>query len=327
VGNSGQNRLYLNGGTGVFTDATATNLPALIDITFAVALGDVDGDGDLDAFVGNGLGHQNRLYLNAGTGFFVDVTASHLPAGLVETRELALGDVDGDGDLDALVGNGSAQPDRLYVNAGTGVFTDVTATHLPAIFEPTNAVALGDVDGDGDLDAFMGNSGQNRLYLNGGTGIFADATATDLPTLFDVTFAVAIGDIDEDGDLDALVANGFPARDRLYSNFSRQLTWRAIPRVGKLLTLDLYGPTWGAWFLAFSTGTANVPVPPLGTLRLDPANIHQAFASLLDGAGRASIAFPVPANPALVGASVYWQAVIASPAGLTNLEITTLTNL
>ncbi|MCI0588945.1 MAG: FG-GAP-like repeat-containing protein, partial [Planctomycetes bacterium] len=325
VGNDGQSRLYRNGGLGVFTDLTATNLPALRDSTRAVALGDADGDGDPDAFVGNDE-EQNRLYLNGGTGVFTDVTGTKLPALLDATQAVALGDVDGDGDLDAFVGNIGEQ-NRLHINGGTGVFTDLTGTNLPARIDFTEAVALGDVDGDGDPDAFVGNDGeQNRLYLNGGTGVFTDLTATNLPALRDSTRAVALGDVDGDGDLDAFVGN-IGGQNRLYSNLTRQLAWRGIPRVGKPLTLDIHGPSWGAWFLGVSLGTANIPIPPLGTLRLDPSSLSFVLGGLLFGDGRASITFSVPASLSLVGIPVYWQAVIVGPARLSNLEITALTDL
>jgi len=388
IGNLGQSRLLLNGGTGTFTDATASSLPTLVENTTALALGDVDGDGDLDALVGN-LGQQNRLYLNGGAGAFRDFTATHLPALADPTNAVALGDVDGDGDLDALVGNGSypfpplGHPNRLYLNGGTGVFTDVTASHLPALLDITTSVALGDVDGDGDLDALVGNLGQqNRLYLNGGNGIFADATATNLPALLDDTRAVALGDVDGDGDLDALIGNHLPgnrlylndgagvftdatATDlpdgilrtvalalgdvdgdgdldgiagrsglplfasggevRLYTNLTRQLAWRGIPRAGKPLDLDLRGPGNGVWVLAAALGSANIPLPPFGTLRLDPTTLILVGGGTLDPQGRATLSYSVP--PSALGLSIYWQGAVAGPPVLTNLEVTTIVNL
>src|SRR5262245_36644942 len=183
-------------------------LPVENDPAMALALGDVDGDGDPDAYLG--FDGQNRLYLDDGNGTFADVTATNLPAVLDVTRAVALGDVDGDGDLDAFAANDGQ--DRLHLNNGTGVFTEATATNLPFFFGNARAVALGDVDGDGDLDAYLGNGagsiwGQEGLFLNDGTGVFADATATNLPVVSDLTFAVALGDVDGDGDLDAFVGN------------------------------------------------------------------------------------------------------------------------
>ena len=61
----GQNRLQLNDGFGRFTDVTAARMPLDNDYSRAVALGDVDGDDDLDLVFGNNA--QNRLYLNDGT--------------------------------------------------------------------------------------------------------------------------------------------------------------------------------------------------------------------------------------------------------------------
>ena len=146
-------------------------LPADSDWTFAVALGDVDGDGDLDIVFGNGgyHGEQNRLYLNDGAGTFADVTATHMPVDSDSTTAVALGDVDGDGDLDIVFGNAGycypyypywcfTEQNRLYLNDGTGTFTDVTATRMPTHGDWTEAVALGDVDVAGDLDMSSGSA-------------------------------------------------------------------------------------------------------------------------------------------------------------------------
>src|SRR4030095_11115312 len=120
--------------------------------------GDVDGDGDLDLVVGNAY-LQSRLYLNDGIGTYTDAPASRMPVGSYNTSSLALGDVDRDGDLDLVVGN-AYQQSLLYLNNGTGTFTDATASRMPVGSYETRSLALGDVDGDGDLDLVVGNAYQ-----------------------------------------------------------------------------------------------------------------------------------------------------------------------
>ena len=224
LGNSGgqlggfeSNHLYLNNGFGSFSDASASQLPAILNDTAALALGDVDGDGDADLASGCPDG-RNRLHLNDGAGTFAEATVGPLSAGFGGSA-LATGDVDRDGDLDLVVG-GYGLPSRLYLN-DVGSFSDVTSAQMPSSPSSTSSFAVGDVDGDGDLDLVVGSRGlfpygQTLLLRNDGSGSFTDATGTHMPLDADITTSVALGDVDRDGDLDLMLGNY--GQNRLYLN-------------------------------------------------------------------------------------------------------------
>jgi hypothetical protein len=161
-----------------------------------VQLGDLDGDGDLDAFLANGheisgVGQSNRVYLNDGTGTFTD---SGQKMGKSLSTDVQLADLDGDGDLDAWVTNGTRhfgyvvdQPNDVWLNDGSGVFTLGQEMGDAASY----TVALADIDNDGDLDAFVGNIGQsNQIWINTQVipfqGSFEAVETSDIqpPTMF-----------------------------------------------------------------------------------------------------------------------------------------------
>ena len=175
----------------------------------AIDLGDLDGDGDLDAFVGNTQGSgevlqnnlPNEVWLNDGSGQFSD---SGQMLGQQRTYAVALGDVDGDGDLDALVGNDGA--DELWLNYGDGRFILSAQSWSQRI---TLTAALVDMDGDGDLDAVTGHEltssfawwRQGIIWWNDGRGHF-----TKGPTIrYRPNGALAVGDVDGDALPDLVV--------------------------------------------------------------------------------------------------------------------------
>ncbi|MGI4874533.1 MAG: FG-GAP-like repeat-containing protein [Janthinobacterium lividum] len=131
-------------GTGTFAGGSD---PAVGSLPFNVALGDVDGDGDLDLVTANASSSTVSVRLNNGAGTFGGGTDVAVGSGPVS---VALGDVDGDGDLDLVTANNKASGTaRVRLNNGAGTFAGGTD---PAVGSSPGKITLGDVDGDGDLD-------------------------------------------------------------------------------------------------------------------------------------------------------------------------------
>ncbi len=173
-----------------------------------VALGDVNGDGNLDAFVANSGGQANYVWYGDGSGGFED---SGLRLGSSNSEGVALGDFNSDGHLDAFVANFSSQPNTVWLGDGDGDFTD-SGLRLGA--QGSRAVRLGDFDGDGHLDAFVANgSAASQVWLGDGNAGFVLADEAVNTS----TRGVALGDFDSDGDLDGYLTV-FNNRDRLVRN-------------------------------------------------------------------------------------------------------------
>ena len=122
-----------------------------------VATGDVDGDGLTDVYF-CGLGNDNALYRNLGGWKFQDITAQAGVACAYEwARACVLADMDGDRDLDLLVGtNGNGV--LVFANDGKGKFKDISSQAGLSSIHASVALALADTDGDGDLDIYVGNN-------------------------------------------------------------------------------------------------------------------------------------------------------------------------
>ncbi|MFT7461799.1 MAG: hypothetical protein ACI9EF_000133 [Pseudohongiellaceae bacterium] len=214
TGGAQDQHLFLNDGSGTFTAAHGQLLHGGNFNAKMVIAEDFDGDGDPDLMYASGsAGHPPRLLLNDGSGNFA-VSAGAVPTTpTLRSFSVVAGDIDDDGDLDVAITDGGtfggqATQQRLWVNDGNGVFTDVTASQMPVDNFNCQDVQFLDFDGDFDLDLALSGKGQGgkrgRLYLNDGSGNFSIDSAMNLLGT-GATYEIDYGDLDGDGDWDAAV--------------------------------------------------------------------------------------------------------------------------
>ncbi|HEX5660837.1 MAG TPA: FG-GAP-like repeat-containing protein [Polyangiales bacterium] len=195
--------------------------------TSFLVVSDLEGDGDMDIVFANGGGYYqvgtaepSVVYLNDGKGGFRDATQTTFGGATSRLRQVAIADVDGDGDKDIYQPGGyGVDLDKLWIQTKPGIFEDKAATLLPSEMLgldggvatstlPPDAGAMtpglrskaasahfGDLDGDGDMDLAIGDWQDNRgspktesivrLYKNDGKGVFTalplNATPPPLP--------------------------------------------------------------------------------------------------------------------------------------------------
>ncbi len=248
-------RLFRNRRNGTFADVTTS---ARVAGEYGPALGvvatDVNGDGWMDIYVAND-GKENQLWLNRRDGTFENgalLAGVALPmSGKAEgSMGVDAGDFDNDGDDDLVMTELTAEGSNLYVNDGTGVFTDASA---PSAIGPASLPFTGfgavwfDFDNDGLLDFVTANGTvqivealrqagdpfpmhQKKLLLrNIGSGRLEDVTARAGAAfaLSEVGRGVAAGDVDNDGDVDLLIGNN-NGRTRLLINQTPARHWLGL---------------------------------------------------------------------------------------------------
>ncbi|AFZ56089.1 VCBS repeat-containing protein [Anabaena cylindrica FACHB-243] len=184
---------------------------------FSVAVGDFDGDGNLDAAVANSLDKTISVLLGNGLGDFSLISSPAV--GLYNPISVAVGDFDGDGNLDLATANfdlpdlqtvpPNLNPDSdisILLGDGTGNFDAPITVAIPGT--NLSAISLGDFNKDGKLDVAAGNFSSSDVSVFPGTGLGAFGSAQTY-SVGNTTRAIAVEDFDEDGVPDiAIVKSG-----------------------------------------------------------------------------------------------------------------------
>ncbi|WP_161888907.1 VCBS repeat-containing protein [Pontibacter russatus] len=187
-----------------------------------MAVGDVNGDGLEDLYIGGSSDTPGKLYLQAAAGTFKEAALADAPKHGDDMGSLFF-DADNDGDLDLYIVSGGSEfkdgsaeyQDRLYMNDGKGSFAPAPAA-LPGIKSSGSCVVAADYDKDGDLDLFVGGRVVPQRYplpassyiLQNNGGTFTDVTEKVCPALKQIGLVTSAlwTDADQDGQIDLLLA-------------------------------------------------------------------------------------------------------------------------
>ncbi|MEM6457487.1 MAG: CRTAC1 family protein, partial [Acidobacteriota bacterium] len=201
--------LYRNQGDGTFVDVADAAGFALDAWRFvARAFADVDGDEDLDLLLGGIRGAEPRLLRNRGDGSYDEVDGA---GGLLSSRDtwsFAVGDDDGDGDLDLFLAHWTTDNNPIYANHlwrgdGAGQFAPVDfragLADAYTFVDYSFTAEFADLDGDGFPELLVaGDFGTSFVFRNRGDGSYEDVT--DRSVITDENgMGAAVGDVDGDG--------------------------------------------------------------------------------------------------------------------------------
>jgi hypothetical protein len=223
-------QVFLNQGPDqMFEEATRQVFGPTTMLARVIKVRDVNADGSPDILVGTTFQTQSQLYLGNSSGNFTNVTRTHLPQIKASIGDLEFGDVDDDGDLDAVLADwGPESPmtneggrTLLWLNDGTGHFSDATRARMPDVLVKFSwELEFVDVNNDYDLDIMVSCKvcDGSFLFENDGTGAFSDVTQQRLPQFFN-NYDFEPMDVNCDKYLDVVTINdGLSYQEHIFLN-------------------------------------------------------------------------------------------------------------
>jgi hypothetical protein len=197
--------VLLGTSTGGF-QAVATYVLGPLGSTNGLALGDVNRDGKPDLVTADQTFGTVRLLLGTGTGTFNQSGTPYATGTTTALVSVALGDLNGDGQLDIITANPTANTVVVLPGSSGSTFPTVATYATPSNLSPLS-LAVGDVNGDGYPDVIVtSNSSTVGILLGTGTGALVGA-ATYATGTGTQPWGVAVGDINGDGKPDLVTAN------------------------------------------------------------------------------------------------------------------------
>ncbi len=277
------NRFYRGRSARQFQDVTAATGTGHAGYSAGIAIGDFDGDGFPDVYVG--CYGPNVLYRNQGDGTFADVSAETGTADDHWATSPAFFDFDSDGLLDLYVANYAQwtletnrycgdpehgkrmfcgpttvapERDMLYHNAGTGVFDDATeGAGISGLLTRTQGVLAADLNADGWTDLYLGNDmNPNSLLINQRDGSFRDTAelagaAYDRSGMIQAGMGVTTADANRDGTFDLFVTNYENEANAYYEQIADGF-YQEVAHVRGLAAASVPWIGWGTCFADFN---------------------------------------------------------------------------
>lgn len=169
--------------------------------TYGAHAADLNNDGWTDLTLPNEISDDLRVFLNDGLGDYTSFTIHPVPNGDFASTNEAV-DMDGDGDLDFVVGNGGNDRMCLFIGDGNGGFESATSYQAG---NSVRGVAAMDLDGDGDMDIITANRSASNLsiFYNNGDGTLQPRV--NIEGNGSQETAVVAADANEDGILDLFI--------------------------------------------------------------------------------------------------------------------------